>query len=130
MTPEPAAVDGYQQAIDTLTGVFQRTGSPAAKWAADYLAADPDNLRPECLCGADLGSPWDSVPHRRGAPGCRHFPAQCTRQLDVEPTGAPDEDVCLGAIDPGTGRCQTCGKDYASGAPVFSLDSRRTEPDA
>jgi hypothetical protein len=34
---------------------------------------------------------------------------RCVRELDVEPTGAPDEDICLGEIDPGTGRCQTCG---------------------
>jgi hypothetical protein len=24
-----------------------------------------------CLCGADLGPPWDSIPHRRGTRGCR-----------------------------------------------------------
>lgn len=29
-------------------------------------------LRPvQCLCGADLGPPWDTMPHRRGTPGCR-----------------------------------------------------------
>jgi hypothetical protein len=44
------AADGYQQAIDTLLGVFQRTGSPAAKWAADYLVADPDKLRSGPCC--------------------------------------------------------------------------------
>lgn len=47
--PEPTsarAADGYQQAIDTLLGVFQRTGSPAAKWAAEYLAIDPDKQGP------------------------------------------------------------------------------------
>lgn len=27
--------------------------------------------RDQCLCGADLGHPWDSIPHRRGTPGCR-----------------------------------------------------------
>jgi hypothetical protein len=32
-------------------------------------------LRPvQCLCGADLGPPWDSMPHRRGTPGCREEP--------------------------------------------------------
>lgn len=37
------------------------------------------------------------------------LPARCTRELDVELTGAPDEDICLGEIDPHTGRCRTCG---------------------
>jgi hypothetical protein len=41
-----AAAEGYQQAIDTLLGVVQRTGSPAAKWAAEYLDTDPDRLGP------------------------------------------------------------------------------------
>jgi len=37
---------GYDQAIAVLRGVYQRTGSPAARWAADYLAADPDREAP------------------------------------------------------------------------------------
>jgi hypothetical protein len=37
---------GYDQAVATLHDVAQRTGSPAARWAADYLAADPDRLAP------------------------------------------------------------------------------------
>lgn len=41
------------------------------------------------------------------------YPAQCTRELDVELTGAPDEDICRGGVDPGTGKCRTCGADYA-----------------
>jgi hypothetical protein len=32
-----AEARGYQQAIAELDGVFARTGSPAARWAADYL---------------------------------------------------------------------------------------------
>lgn len=24
-----------------------------------------------CFCGADLGPPWDTTPHRIGTPGCR-----------------------------------------------------------
>lgn len=28
-------------------------------------------LSDPCLCGADLGPPWDSTPHQRGTPGCR-----------------------------------------------------------
>jgi hypothetical protein len=27
-----------------------------------------------CLCGADLGPPWDSVSHRKGTRGCREAP--------------------------------------------------------
>jgi hypothetical protein len=30
---------GYQQAVNEMRGVVQRTGSPAARWAADYLEA-------------------------------------------------------------------------------------------
>jgi hypothetical protein len=39
-----------------------------------------------CLCGADLGPPWDSTPHQKGTPGCRegklpadehHFDTAC-----------------------------------------------------
>lgn len=37
--------EGYEQAVSTLRDVAQRTGSPAARWAADYLAADPDGRR-------------------------------------------------------------------------------------
>jgi hypothetical protein len=38
---------GYEQAVSTLLDVAQRTGSPAAQWAAGYLVADPDRLAPE-----------------------------------------------------------------------------------
>lgn len=24
-----------------------------------------------CFCGADLGPPWDTTPHRIGTPGCQ-----------------------------------------------------------
>ncbi len=44
--PSTEARAGYETAIATLRGVEQRTGSPAARWAADYLAADPDKLAP------------------------------------------------------------------------------------
>lgn len=40
------AAGGYRQAVATLLGVAERTGSRAARWAADYLAADPDRLAP------------------------------------------------------------------------------------
>jgi hypothetical protein len=43
---------GYQLAIDVLSDVAARTGSPAARWAADYLAADPD--RHAAALAADL----------------------------------------------------------------------------
>lgn len=38
------AIASYQQAVGTLADVARRTGSPAARWAAEYLAADPDQL--------------------------------------------------------------------------------------
>lgn len=50
----------------------------AARSAADAVLAIVERdyeLRPrgeDCLCGADLGAPWDSVAHRRGTRGCRH----------------------------------------------------------
>jgi hypothetical protein len=37
---------GYEAAISTLLDVAQRTGSPAAQWAAEYLATDPDRRAP------------------------------------------------------------------------------------
>lgn len=44
--------DGYDRAIKTLLDVAQRTGSPAAKWAAELLIADPDLVAPcwTCTC--------------------------------------------------------------------------------
>jgi DNA-binding CsgD family transcriptional regulator len=38
------AIASYQQAIGCLANVARRTGSPAARWAAEYLTADPDRL--------------------------------------------------------------------------------------
>jgi len=32
-------------------------------------------FRADCLCGADLGPPWDTEPHRRGSRGCRNAEA-------------------------------------------------------
>jgi hypothetical protein len=43
--PSPAR-KGYETAIAVLRDVAGRTGSPAAAWCADYLAADPDRLAP------------------------------------------------------------------------------------
>ena len=37
---------GYQSAVATLLDVADRSGSPAARWAAEYLAADPDKRGP------------------------------------------------------------------------------------
>jgi hypothetical protein len=64
-----AARAGWDQAVRVLRDVRGRTGSPAAGWAADYLAADPDRQAPQvtreglgvpvppgeprsCVCGA------------------------------------------------------------------------------
>ena len=35
---------------------------------------------------------------------------RCSRELDVELTGYPGEDICDGRIAPETGRCETCGR--------------------
>jgi hypothetical protein len=43
---DSSARRGYDQAIAVLRGGHERSGSPAAKWAADYLAADPDREAP------------------------------------------------------------------------------------
>lgn len=37
---------GYDAAVAALLDVADRTGSPAARWAADHLAADPDRRAP------------------------------------------------------------------------------------
>lgn len=37
--PDQGEVRGWQQAVEALRGVEQRTASPAARWAADYLEA-------------------------------------------------------------------------------------------
>ena len=37
---------GYTEAVATLADVADHTGSPAARWAAEYLAADPDHRAP------------------------------------------------------------------------------------
>jgi hypothetical protein len=39
------ATEGWDRAVATLRDVAARTGSPAARWAAEYLAADPDARR-------------------------------------------------------------------------------------
>ncbi|WP_157411402.1 hypothetical protein [Actinoplanes rectilineatus] len=52
-SPGRAAQVGYEQAIATLRDVAQRTSSPAATWAADYLAVDPDRQSPAAKGGRD-----------------------------------------------------------------------------
>lgn len=48
---------GYNSAIAILRGVHQRTGSPAAQWAAHYLTVDPDRESP----AATVRTPADQV---------------------------------------------------------------------
>jgi hypothetical protein len=55
--------DGYDRAIAVLTGVWARSGSQAARWAADYLAADPDRWRLAERC-------WHSAECSGGGPEC------------------------------------------------------------
>lgn len=53
---------GYAAAIATLADVADRTGSGAARYWADYLAADPDQRAPAEVTGR---------PHIRVEPGMR-----------------------------------------------------------
>lgn len=46
MTDPTPARAGYDRAVAALRDVARRTGSPAARWSADYLAADPDRQAP------------------------------------------------------------------------------------
>jgi hypothetical protein len=58
-------VAGYDRAVAVLHGVAARSGSDAARWAADYLAADPDRWRmnEHCWHGAECaGSGPDCAP--------------------------------------------------------------------
>lgn len=43
---ELSRAQGYKDAILMLLDVAMRTGSPAAKWAAEYLHQDPDCCAP------------------------------------------------------------------------------------
>lgn len=72
---------GYRQAIDELRGVTQRTGSPAARWAADYLeAVGPDGTAG--LQAAVDGPEGSGVDHTtnpgRTAPEWAGKPLTCT----------------------------------------------------
>lgn len=92
---------------------------------ADHPHTDPGDGRAECdRCGKWVWPAIHSckrVPvtpaalerHRARLAAESRIPAQCTRELDVEPTGAPDEDICLGDVDADSGRCRTCGTNYA-----------------
>ena len=46
-------ITGYRRAIAALADCARRTGSPAARWGAEYLTVDPDGLRPreDAPCG-------------------------------------------------------------------------------
>lgn len=45
---------GYDQAVAVLRDVARRTGSPASRWAADCLAADPDGRASQLDGGSDV----------------------------------------------------------------------------
>ncbi|GGN40475.1 hypothetical protein FHR83_007029 [Actinoplanes campanulatus] len=72
LSARPSLVAGYDRAVAVLQGVAARTGSDAARWAADYLAADPDRWRQaeRCWHGEECsGSGPDCEPERTcGAP--------------------------------------------------------------
>jgi len=62
----PLRIEGYEKAIAILQGVAQRTGSPAAKWAAEYLGVDPDKEGPR-RSGPD--EDWGDHPLQEAYPG-------------------------------------------------------------
>ncbi len=70
-TETPA--NGYKRAIGTLADVALRTGSPAARWAAEYLDADPDKraqfVADSCTCTKAGPDPACPVHHGRRARG-------------------------------------------------------------
>jgi hypothetical protein len=74
------ATEGWERAVATLRDVADRTGSPAARWAADYLTADPDARR--------VG-PWEPAP-----------------AVNAE---QPSPSRCAWVPIPG-GRCPHCGE--------------------
>jgi hypothetical protein len=62
--------EGYRQAVVALRGVVQRTGSPAAKWAADYLeAVGPGTARAAVDASDGPGVDDTTNPPRSGASG-------------------------------------------------------------
>jgi hypothetical protein len=106
----------------------ENPGAEEATKAACVFVAQVEEPHPlGCSCGrcdadgfmdgSHAGSPREAeATTSRLAAEPSRLPAQCARELDVEPTGAPDEDVCLGDVDPATGRCRTCGTGYAAEA--------------
>ncbi|MER7002227.1 hypothetical protein ABT297_04150 [Dactylosporangium sp. NPDC000555] len=111
---------GYDQAVTTLRDVADRTGSPAARWAADYLAADPDRRAPAVavagpwepaeqpaglvvvseattctVCGDDI---WATEQARPIAGGFRCLVCDVNRKSAEQPEPAPER------CDPSTGR--------------------------
>jgi hypothetical protein len=91
---------GYEAAIAALRGVEQRTGSPAARWAADYLAADPDKLAPGTAASTPQHHPADdSSPRMTGAPACEH--GYSTRDVGGIPVHIGTGKLCGGG-DPNT----------------------------
>lgn len=61
-TPDDRMLRAYGQA---LLAIVER----------DYrIEPKPPWEREPCLCGADLGPPWDTTPHGMGTPGCRYAP--------------------------------------------------------
>jgi hypothetical protein len=147
------ATEGWERAVATLRDVADRTGSPAARWAADYLAADPDRLAPPeategpAFTDADVEVVAELSRRELGASVVRWRDWERARQIlnaltasgrrlvgPWEPAPAvnaeqPGPSRCAWVPIPG-GRCPHCGE---HGADEQSEPSRggtvATEPD-
>lgn len=94
----------YWDSLDYAAGVNVAEHEPrAARKAMEAALAIVERdyvVKPrgeDCLCGADLGPPWDSVPHRKGTPGCRRAEAKPERPEMLSdrlgyPASVGDED--------------------------------------
>lgn len=127
---------GYDAAVEEMRGVVGRTGSPAARWAADYLAAQRKYVELRVLgstdcsrCGQGVTSavhlldcppastdPVEAAPRKRMCPDAHREPGGCPTEWRYTEGGAwhQCEDIRSG---PHPGHVCGCGTTIAS--PLF-----------